>query len=292
MGSNIRKLNNYDLSGKYGIGYTSNTNEPFYFDLEDYDKIKGYTWFARHDKRKGRDYSKYYIESIIHLPTNTFFEGTNKRKFKTKRIHLHHLVLGIDDLNITEKILVDHKNQIPFDCKKENLHLADLRINNINKPRQSSNTSGIIGVEEHKGNIFISRICTSKNNRVVVYYGTNKEDAIISRLVNEYKYYGDNAPQKELFGQYGITKEFVEQYPERIILQLNNKSGITGVYEDPRRKNKKWKAYIYKNGKNICLGYFDKKEEAIVARLNAEKSCLRESKWQKHLWKEYGIDEQ
>ena len=39
-----RKYNNYDLSGEYGIGYTSK-GEEFYFDLEDYDKIKDYCWF-------------------------------------------------------------------------------------------------------------------------------------------------------------------------------------------------------------------------------------------------------
>lgn len=36
-----KKYNTYDLSGEYGIGYTSK-GEEFYFDLEDYDKIKDY----------------------------------------------------------------------------------------------------------------------------------------------------------------------------------------------------------------------------------------------------------
>ena len=39
-----KKYNKYDLSGEYGIGWTSNTNQEFYFDLEDYDKIKDYCW--------------------------------------------------------------------------------------------------------------------------------------------------------------------------------------------------------------------------------------------------------
>lgn len=37
-----KKKNEYDLSGEYGIGYTTNKGERFYFDLEDYDKIKNY----------------------------------------------------------------------------------------------------------------------------------------------------------------------------------------------------------------------------------------------------------
>ena len=39
-----KKGNKYDLSGDYGVGYTYK-NEPFYFDLEDYNKIKEYTWY-------------------------------------------------------------------------------------------------------------------------------------------------------------------------------------------------------------------------------------------------------
>lgn len=47
-----KKQNKYDLSGDYGIGYTNNVDpsDPthkrnyFYFDLEDYDKIKKYCW--------------------------------------------------------------------------------------------------------------------------------------------------------------------------------------------------------------------------------------------------------
>ena len=38
------KFNRYDLSGEYGVGYTSK-NQPFYFDKEDYELIKDYCWF-------------------------------------------------------------------------------------------------------------------------------------------------------------------------------------------------------------------------------------------------------
>ena len=38
----MRKENIYDLSGEFGIGYCTNTGSPFYFDLEDYNKIKNY----------------------------------------------------------------------------------------------------------------------------------------------------------------------------------------------------------------------------------------------------------
>ena len=38
-----KKHNKYDLSGEYGIVYTSN-GEEYWFDKEDYDKIKDYYW--------------------------------------------------------------------------------------------------------------------------------------------------------------------------------------------------------------------------------------------------------
>lgn len=51
-------------------------------------------------------------------------------------------------------------------------------------------------------------------------------------------------------------------------LMTNNTSGFTGVHFD--RKSKNWVAQITYNYKNICLGRFDTKEEAIEARKQAE----------------------
>ena len=49
---------------------------------------------------------------------------------------------------------------------------------------------------------------------------------------------------------------------------VSNKSGYKGVCWDKRRK--KWEAYIHFKGSKHFLGYFDKKEDAIKARLKAE----------------------
>lgn len=49
----------------------------------------------------------------------------------------------------------------------------------------------------------------------------------------------------------------------------DNKSGHAGVFY--REDNKKWRSFIYSNKKRIDLGQFDKKEEAIKARIEAEK---------------------
>ena len=53
----------------------------------------------------------------------------------------------------------------------------------------------------------------------------------------------------------------------------NNKSGIKGVYlkGDGTHKTKPWEAKIHVDGKDIHLGYYMTKEEAGMARKEAEK---------------------
>lgn len=51
--------------------------------------------------------------------------------------------------------------------------------------------------------------------------------------------------------------------------QRNNTSGVPGVTF--RKKEQKWYARIYLKGKEIRLGYFESKKDAIKARKEAEK---------------------
>lgn len=51
-------------------------------------------------------------------------------------------------------------------------------------------------------------------------------------------------------------------------LHKGNKSGHKGVTWTESRK--KWRAYIGYKGKQVSLGYFDNKEDAVAARQNAE----------------------
>ncbi len=52
-------------------------------------------------------------------------------------------------------------------------------------------------------------------------------------------------------------------------INKNNTSGITGVYWN--KNHKKWRAKIIVSGKNIHLGLFTDKNEAICARLHANR---------------------
>lgn len=54
--------------------------------------------------------------------------------------------------------------------------------------------------------------------------------------------------------------------------------------------DKKWHACINKNKKRITLYTGDSKEEAIRKRLQAEIEFLPKHLWQKHLFKQYGVE--
>ena len=72
---------------------------------------------------------------------------------------------------------------------------------------KKNNQSGIMGVGFNKSSQqWRARITV---NGVPIYLGSfnNKEDAIKTRLQAEIKYFGEFAPQKHLYEQYGITEQ-------------------------------------------------------------------------------------
>ena len=70
------------------------------------------------------------------------------------------------------------------------------------------------------------------------------------------------------------------------------KDKIIGVYYDNREKsksNKHWYSQLKYNGKIKCLGTFLNKEDAIIARLQAELKYFGEFAPQRHLFEKYKI---
>lgn len=159
---NKRKYNTYDLSGEYGIGYTSRGKE-FWFDLEDYNKIKDYCWCVG---SKG---------SII----------TNDEAGNT--LLLHRVVLNITDLDMQ----VDHIKHKRYDNRKSQLRIVDNSKNQMNTNIRVDNTSGYKGVSwDKKLNKWKSYINVDKK-RMHLGYFVNFEDAIKSRKEAEEKYFGE-----------------------------------------------------------------------------------------------------
>jgi len=67
----------------------------------------------------------------------------------------------------------------------------------------------------------------------------------------------------------------------------SNKSGVIGVSWNSAYN--KWRTLLKCNGKNVLYKDFKLKEDAIVARLKAEKEYFGEYAPQKHLFEEYNI---
>jgi len=167
---NKKKYNTYNLTGEYGIGYTDRGKE-FYFDLEDYNKIKDYCW---HIDGKG-----YVINS----------------KNKNEKICFHRLVTDCED----DKI-VDHKNghKTRNDNRKNNLRKCDYLENAWNRKISINNTSGCTGVDYIKNqNKWRTSIVVNKEQINIGVFNTIDE-AIEARGLAEDKYYGEFRYKKEI----------------------------------------------------------------------------------------------
>ena len=184
------KLNDYQLNledehGLYGIGYCSNTRNEFYFDMDDYEKIKNITWYEK-IRKDG-------------------FRRIAGRSRLTGDVVLMHTVLGFS--------WCDHIDRNELNNRKHNLRVATKQDNARNHNKQKNNTSGFIGVCFNKSaNKWMSYIMIDKKNIYLGYF-VNKEDAIRARLEAEKKYFGEFAPQRHLFKKYGIEDAFLKNTP-------------------------------------------------------------------------------
>ena len=157
----INIKNKYNLNGEFGVGYASNTNKEFYFDLDDFYKIKDYRWAERPDG---------YLISMT--------TGEN--------IRMHRLIM-----NVKRDFVVDHINHNTLDNRKENLRICNQHENSKNCIKHKNNTSGTSGV---------SLIKTSNRWRAYIYLNgkqinlgvyKNINDATKARKDAEIKYFGE-----------------------------------------------------------------------------------------------------
>lgn len=160
LGYNSRKHNLYDLSGEYGVGYTSK-GEAFYFDKEDIEVIECYTWC---------------IDSFGRVCSSD--DG--------RTIYLSRLVM-----NAPEGMDVDHIFHNRKDNRKNKLRIC-LHVDNCkNNLMRSNNTSGYTGVWYNKNrNKWVAEIKANKKKKHLGYFD-NKEDAHVAYEAAKDKYFGE-----------------------------------------------------------------------------------------------------
>jgi hypothetical protein len=154
-----KKYNRYDLSGEFGIGY-STKGEEFYFDLDDYDLIKNYCWST--------DKNKYFCA----------WNAEDKTIIK-----LHQLILSNKS--------IDHINGLEFDNRKKNLRLVTQSQNCMNRKTRQNTSSGVKGIYFNKQKQkWVANIFKDGKN---IYLGSFilLEDAIREREIAEELYFGE-----------------------------------------------------------------------------------------------------
>lgn len=168
LGKTRAKINKVDLKSKeYGIGYTTK-GEEFWFDKEDYDKIKNYCWYYD---------SKGYV--------------TARGKNDKNAVFLHVLVMS----PVPAGMIVDHKKHPPrnekkIDNRKCNLEIKTSSQNNMNCVCYSNNTSGVKGISWHKRLQKWRAYIQFNKKPIYLGYFTDKQDAIDARKKAEEKYFG------------------------------------------------------------------------------------------------------
>lgn len=174
---NQYKLNLEDEHGLYGIGYCSNSSREFYFDMDDYDKIKDYCWY------------ELFKSDMYSIPAT--------RDLSTKKHKLiHHIIIGK---------YYDHIDRNPFNNRKYNLRKATPLDNSRNHSLRKDNKTGFIGVIWDKENDkWLSYIRVNNKHKNLGRF-VDKNDAIKARLQAELKFFGPEfAPQRHLFKEYNI----------------------------------------------------------------------------------------
>lgn len=171
LSKKFKKYNEYNLTNDYGIGYLNDGTE-FYFDLEDYDKIKDIKW------KKDKD--GYIVANVY-----------NKDTKKTFGIKMHRLVMGCPDDMFVDHIEPHKRN----DNRKCNLRICTQQENSMHRKISKNNSSGITGVYWHSGIEKWVAVIYYKNERTELERYDSFEQAKETRLKAE----------KELFGEFSYN---------------------------------------------------------------------------------------
>lgn len=154
------KNNKYEIYDTYVIMYTSKM-EPFYIDIEDFDKVKNICWYKN---------------------SSNYLVGKNNGKY----VQLHRIVM-----NCPKDMMVDHigGESTKHDNRKNNLRLVNCQQNNMNNKIYSNNTSGVTGVSYVKSSNKWAAYINYKGECKHLGTYDSFEDAVKARKTAEEKHF-------------------------------------------------------------------------------------------------------
>ena len=161
------KENYYILNEDFGIGYTA-AGDKFFFDLEDYEKIKQIRWFTK------------------------ISQGGNKYAVsdQQKCIYMHRFLMNLPSHKEDSRD-VDHINHNTLDNRKENLRICEHYQNITSQKTRKDNKSGKKGVSwgEDRGK-WLARITYNKHSYFLGRFD-KYEDAVAAREKAEQQIHGE-----------------------------------------------------------------------------------------------------
>lgn len=168
----VNKKVTYDLSGEYGIGITRN-NTPFIFDLEDYDKIKDFTWY-------------YNKEGYLQASTPKRLQDQYP-----KIVLIHRLIMDcIDkDVQVDHIVHTGKIGELHIDNRKTNLRCVTHAQNMQNRGLRIDSMTGETNL--HIKNKSIRVTIVKDSIKYEKYFRIDQYDEAIAWR---------NAKRKELFG--------------------------------------------------------------------------------------------
>lgn len=222
-------------------------------DEEDFDRISQFHWNSvQVDKRS---------ENLIYATT----------KIARKTTYMHRMVMGAQP---GEE--VDHIDGNGLNNSRSNLRIATSQQNKRNQRVHKDSTSRIKGVswspERRKFQVYI----TVDWKRIPLGRFESAEEALAVRLAAEKEHFGDFA--KEIDYTEALANLKAAQLPKREMIGRGRKKGDIGVRPKSHRDGGHVGVRQHKNGRWIArltskhLGYFDTFEQAVSARIAAEKA--------------------
>lgn len=175
-----KNYNEYRIEGCRVIGKSSNTEDEFFVDLCDFDKIKDISWCVRINHNGMKELC-----------------GWSPELQKTTRMHI---ILGFANY--------DHIDRNELNNCRSNLRPATVQEQIWNRSKANGTTSKVVGVSYYaKSNKWVAELSYNRK-RVFRQYFETEEEAIVARLNVETQYIpSEFAPNRHLYEKYGIVNK-------------------------------------------------------------------------------------
>ena len=175
-----KNYNEYRIEDNLVIGKSSNTDDEFFVNLCDFDKIKDISWSVRINHNGMKELC-----------------GWNPKDKKTTRMHM---LLGFANH--------DHIDRNELNNCRSNLRPATVQEQIWNRSKAKGTSSKVVGVSYYaKSNKWVAELSYNRK-RVFRQYFETEEKAIVARLNAEVQYIPiEFAPNRHLYEQYGIVNK-------------------------------------------------------------------------------------